>query len=129
MAAAPAPKILIVDDDKTFTTMAGSLLRAAGYSTIVAFDAMQGFMFAQREGPVLILLDLSMPAGGGMQLLDKLQHSSRTQNIPVIIVTGTAGRAVDADAKAKGVAAVLKKPIDSKALVERVKQVLAGQTA
>jgi CheY-like chemotaxis protein len=128
MAAAPAAKILIVDDDKTFTTMAGSLLRATGYGTIVAFDAMQGFMFAQREAPALILLDLSMPAGGGMQLLDKLQHSSRTQNIPVIIVTGTGGPAVDADAKAKGVAAVLKKPIDSKALVELVKQVLAGQT-
>jgi CheY-like chemotaxis protein len=128
MAPVPAAKILIVDDDKTFTTMAGSLLRATGYATIVAFDAMQGFMFAQREAPALILLDLSMPAGGGMHLLDKLQHSSRTQNIPVIIVTGTGGPAVDADAKAKGVAAVLKKPIDSKALGQLVKQVLAGQT-
>lgn len=129
MAAAPAPKILVIDDDKTFTTMAGSLLRAAGFSPIVAFDAMQGFMFAQREAPVVILLDLSMPAGGGMQLLDKLQHSSRTQNIPVIIVTGTGGAAVHADAKAKGVAAVVKKPIDSKALVELVKQVVAEQGA
>lgn len=122
---AAAPKILVVDDDKTFTTMAGSLLRAAGYSPIVAFDAMQGFMFAQREGPVLILLDLSMPAGGGMQLLEKLQHSSRTQSVPVIIITGTGGPAVEKDAKAKGVAAVVKKPVDSKALVELVKHVLA----
>lgn len=122
---ATAPKILVIDDDKTFTTMAGSLLRAAGYSPVVAFDAMQGFMFAQREEPILILLDLSMPAGGGMQLLEKLQHSSRTQNVPVIIVTGTAGSSVEKDAKAKGVAAVVKKPVDSKALVELVKQVLA----
>lgn len=124
---AAAPKILVVDDDKTFTTMAGSLLRAAGYSPIVAFDAMQGFMFAQREGPVLILLDLSMPAGGGMQLLEKLQHSSRTQSVPVIIITGTGGPAVEKDAKAKGVAAVVKKPVDSKALVELVRHVLAEQ--
>ena len=122
---ATAPKILVIDDDKTFTTMAASLLRAAGYSPVVAFDAMQGFMFAQREGPILILLDLSMPAGGGMQLLEKLQHSSRTQNVPVIIVTGTAGSSVEKDAKAKGVAAVVKKPVESKALLELVKQVLA----
>ena len=126
---AAAPKILVVDDDKTFTTMAGSLLRAAGYSPIVAFDAMQGFMFAQREGPVLILLDLSMPAGGGMQLLEKLQHSSRTQSVPVIIITGTGGPSVEKDAKAKGVAAVVKKPVDSKALVELIKQVLAEHQA
>ena len=121
---AAAPKILVIDDDKTFTTMAASILRAAGYRTVVAFDAMQGFMFAQREQPGLILLDLSMPAGGGMQLLDKLQHSSKTQNVPVIIVTGTGGPAVEADAKAKGAAAVMRKPVDSKALVDLVKQVL-----
>ncbi|HEV2751296.1 MAG TPA: response regulator [Gemmatimonadales bacterium] len=124
---AVAPKILVIDDDKTFTTMVGSLLRGAGYSTVVAFDAMQGFMFAQREGPELILLDLSMPAGGGMQLLEKLQHSSRTQNVPVIVVTGTGGPSVDADTKARGVAAVVKKPVESKAFMELVKQVLAGR--
>src|SRR2546430_7128135 len=97
---APATKVLVIDDDQTFTTMATSLLRTAGYKPLVAFDAMQGFMFAQREQPALILLDLSMPAGGGMQLLDKLQHSSKTQNVPVIIVTGTGGPAVEGDAKA-----------------------------
>ncbi len=114
---AAAPKILVIDDDRTFTTMAASLLHAAGYRTVVAFDAMQGFMFAGREAPALVLLDLSMPAGGGMQLLDKLRHSSKTQNVPVIIVTATAARA-------KGAAAVVIKPVDPKALVELVKQVL-----
>src|SRR5437660_10269012 len=121
---ATAPKILVIDDDKTFAAMAASLLRSAGYSPVVAFDAMQGFMFAQREQPGLILLDLSMPAGGGMQLLDKLRHSSKTQNVPVIIVTGTGGPAVEADAKAKGAAAAMRKPVDSKAFGDLVKQVL-----
>src|SRR2546430_17185237 len=75
-----------------------------------------------RSQPGLILLDLSMPAGGGMQLLDKLRHSSKTQNVPVIIVTGTGGPAVEADAKAKGAAAGVRKPVDSKALVDLGKQ-------
>ncbi len=132
---ATAPKILVIDDDKTFTAMAASLLRSAGYSPVVAFDAMQGFMFAQRESPALILLDslilldLSMPAGGGMQLLDKLRDSRKTQNVPVIVVTGTGGPGVEADTKAKGVIAVITKPVDSKALIEQVKQALeAGRT-
>lgn len=119
-------KVLVVDDDKTFTALAASLLRTAGYSPVVAFDAMQGFMFAQRESPHLILLDLSMPAGGGMQLLDKLRHSHKTQNVPVIVVTGTGSPKVEADTKAKGVVAVVTKPVDAKALIELVKRVLAG---
>src|SRR2546427_693599 len=116
---ATAPKILVIDDDKTFTAMAASLLRSAGYSPVVAFDAMQGFMFAQRESPALILLDLSMPAGGGMQLLDKLRDSRKTQNDPVIVVTGTGGPGVEADTKAKGVIAVITKPVASKGLIRQ----------
>src|SRR2546427_2766057 len=123
---ATAPKILVIDDDKTFTAMAASLLRSVGYSPVVAFDAMQGFMFAQRESPALILLDLSMPAGGGMQLLDKLRDSHKTQNVPVIVVTGTGGPGVEADTKAKGVIAVSTKPGDSEALVEAVKETLGA---
>src|SRR2546422_9553123 len=121
---ATAPKILVIDDDKTFTAMAASLLRSAGYSPVVAFDAMQGFMFAQRESPALILLDLSMPAGGGMQLLDKLRDSRKTQNVPVIVVTGTGGPGAEAGTKAKGGVAVITKPGDSKALIEQGKQTL-----
>lgn len=124
MARARAAKILVIDDDRTFTTMMSSLLQSAGYTPVVAFDAMQGFMFAQREPPALVLLDISMPAGGGMQLLDKLRHSSKTQNVPVIIVTGTADARLEADAKAKGATAVVKKPVDSKGVVELVKQTL-----
>ena len=45
-------------------------------------------MFAGREAPARVLLDLSMPAGGGMQLLEKLCHGSKTQNVPVIIEAG-----------------------------------------
>jgi CheY-like chemotaxis protein len=126
---AAAAKILVVDDDKTFTAMAVSLLRSAGYHTVVAFDAMQGFMFAQREAPDLIVLDLSMPAGGGMQLLDKLRQSHKTQSVPVVIVTGTAASAVEAEAKAKGVAAVLTKPIDSKVLQELIQKLLGKKDA
>lgn len=119
-----APKILVIDDDKTFTAMVSSLLRAAGYVAIVAFDAMQGFMLAQREHPDLIVLDLSMPAGGGMQVLDRLRQAHRTQNVPVVIVTGTGSATLEAEVKAKGVTAILIKPVDTKALIEVVNRLV-----
>jgi CheY-like chemotaxis protein len=121
---AAAATILVIDDDKTFTAMIGAALRAAGYRAVVAFDAMQGFMLAQREQPDLVILDLSMPAGGGMGVLDHLRHASRTLNVPVVIVTGTPTPRVESEAKEKGVVAVLSKPVDTKALIELVKQTL-----
>lgn len=126
---AAAPKVLVIDDDKTFTAMVASLLRAAGYAPIVAFDAMQGFMLAQREQPDLVILDLSMPAGGGMGVLDHLRHASRTLNVPVVIVTGTSSPKVEAEAKEKGVVAVLTKPVDGTALLALVKQVVESEEA
>ena len=126
---AAAAKILVIDDDKTFTAMVASLLRTAGYTPVIAFDAMQGFMLAQREHPDLIILDLSMPAGGGMGVLDHLRHTSRTMNVPVVIVTGTSTPASESDAKAKGVVAVLTKPVDAKALMALVKEVVESKGA
>ena len=44
---------------------------------------------AQREDPDLILLDLKLPAGGGLAVLENLRKSIHTKNIPVVVVTGS----------------------------------------
>jgi len=51
---------------------------------VAAVDPVQGLMSAKRESPDLILLDLMMPAGGGMQLLDRLATVGRAR---VVVVT------------------------------------------
>jgi CheY-like chemotaxis protein len=119
------PKVLVIDDDATFTAFVSALLRAAGYTPVVAFDALQGLMFAQREGPAVILLDLNMPAGGGMQLLERRHKSPKAQGVPVIIVTATTFPGLEADAKSKGAAGFLTKPVDKDALIGLLQQVLA----
>jgi CheY-like chemotaxis protein len=119
------PKVLVIDDDASFTAFVSALLRAAGYTPVVAFDAMQGLMFAQREGPAVILLDVNMPAGGGMQLLERLQKSPKAQGVPVIVVTATTLPGLEAEAKSKGAAGFLTKPVDKDALLGLLQQVLA----
>jgi two-component system chemotaxis response regulator CheY len=122
---ATPPKILVIDDDTTFTAFVSAVLRAAGYAPVVAFDGMQGLMFGQREGPAVILLDLNMPAGGGMQPLERLQKSRKAQGVPVIMVTATTSPGVEADAKSKGAAGFLTKPVDKDTLIGLPQQVLA----
>jgi CheY-like chemotaxis protein len=115
-------KVLVVDDDKNLVALFSADLRAAGYLVLAAYDAMQGFMLAQREVPEIILLDLQLPAGGGLQLLEKVMSSSKTHAIPVVMVTGTTDPKLEGETKAKGAVAFVRKPVDREALVALVKQ-------
>ena len=116
-------KVLIIDDDRPLTQLYASQLRQAGYVAVIAEDAMQGFMFAQRELPDAILLDVMMPAGGGMMLFDKLNKSVKTSGTPVVIVTASPDPKIEADGRAKGARAVLRKPVDRDTLLAELARV------
>jgi CheY-like chemotaxis protein len=118
------PKILIVDDDDQFALLVAGYLRGAGYPSVTAADAMQGFMFAQREQPALIVLDINMPAGGGITLLERLVKSVRTQMIPVLVLTARTEQEIETQAMAKGAAGFLRKPIERDSLLEAVGRIL-----
>ena len=117
-------RVLIIDDDRPLCELFAAHLRGAGYVPMIAEDAMQGFMFAQRELPDVILLDINMPAGGGMTVFDRLNKSAKTREIPVVVVTAVHDAKVDADSTARGARAVLHKPIDKDTLLKQVATVL-----
>ena len=117
-------KVLIIDDDRALAQLFASHLRGAGYLPLIGEDAMQGFMFAQRELPDVILLDVSMPAGGGMLVFDRLAKSAKTAGIPVVVITALEDPKVEADSTARGARAVLHKPIDKDTLLKQVATVL-----
>jgi DNA-binding response OmpR family regulator len=89
-----------------------SVLRAGGHEPMPAFDFMQTLMLAMRvPAPEAILLDLSMPAGTGLNVLEKLKGSFKTSHIPVIVVSGTADDDTRAAVMANGAAVFLAKPV------------------
>jgi len=78
-------KILVIEDAKTIAKVIELMLIESGYQPILAFDAAQAVMFAQRERPDLIILDIMLPAGGGYEVARKLHISNHTKFIPVIV--------------------------------------------
>ena len=80
-------KILIVDDETVIVEVLRDLLQESGYQALTAMDAMQATMQAVKYKPDLILLDISMPAGGGVAVYHRLKQSPETQSIPVIFLT------------------------------------------
>lgn len=124
MAKPKKRKVLVIDDDRPLAQLFASHLRQAGYLSLIGEDAMQGFMYAQRELPDLILLDVMMPAGGGMLVFDRLAKSAKTAGIPVLVITASTDPKVEADSAAHGARAVLHKPIDKDTLLKAVAGVL-----
>jgi DNA-binding response OmpR family regulator len=118
------PRVLIIDDDEQFTLLIANHLRTAGYPSLTAADAMQGFMFAQRESPGLIILDINMPAGGGVSVLERLIKGVKTQMIPVVVVTARQEPELEGQVRAKGAVGFLRKPIDRAALLAAIEAAL-----
>ena len=80
--------ILIVDDDRDFTSIAVAYLAKAGYAAEVAGDGKEGLSRARALKPVLVLLDIMMPGMNGIEVLRELQSYEETAGIPVLLVSG-----------------------------------------
>ena len=76
--------------------------------------------------PTLLLLDLDLPDGDGMQVLDAIRLNPRLQDVPVLVISAAADETVFAEARRRGAQACLAKPIDL-AQVRRVTLSLLAQ--
>jgi CheY-like chemotaxis protein len=122
-------KVLIADDDRVLTRLVAAGLKTRGWQVEIAHDAMQALMFAMKAPhPDVIALDIGMPGGTGFQVLEKLQQSSRTMQIPVVVVSGSITEGDEARVLELGAVAFVRKPADPQALHETLSRA-AGQTA
>lgn len=114
------PCVLVVDDDPDMIRLLRAALATRGVGCVVAYDAKQGFMAAQKHRPRLVLVDWHMPAGGGRLLLRHLRGHAPTREIPVFVVTGDGSPSVDADAAKHGARGVLRKPVNVMELLDLI---------
>jgi DNA-binding response OmpR family regulator len=120
-------KVLIADDDRVLTRLVTAGLKQRGWEIEVAHDAMQALMFAMKPPhPDVIALDIGMPGGTGFAVLTKLQQSSRTSQIPVVVVSGSISEADEARVTALGAAAFLRKPVDAQTLHATLSRAAGG---
>jgi CheY-like chemotaxis protein len=73
---------------------------------------MQVGMVALRTASDAIVLDINMPGGSGIEVLKRLRRSTKTQKIPVVIVSGNGDSVMRQVAIELGVADFLPKPVD-----------------
>jgi CheY-like chemotaxis protein len=115
-------KILIVDDDNVLLLILSRRLSQAGHQILTALDGDQAVRQATREKPDLILLDIRLPAGGGMGVLKTLKNSTRTMQIPVIAMTATEDLPLRREVEAYGLEGFLIKPLDIDGLLKKIEE-------
>jgi two-component system, OmpR family, response regulator VicR len=117
-------KILIVDDDEQIALLLASRLKANKYEIVVAYDGLQAVTRAFSEKPDLILLDMKMPAGGGISVMDKLRNSIHTALTPVIVITAYPSIEIQQKVKEMGAVDFISKPFKAEDMLPRIRKAL-----
>jgi two-component system KDP operon response regulator KdpE len=117
-------RILIVDDDPDVRQGMHVRLKANGYDTFFAADALSSVSEARKRGPDLIILDLGLPGGDGFVVIDRLKNNPSLGVIPIIVVSARDVRANKERAVKLGVKAYLQKPVDNAELLAVIRQTL-----
>jgi len=81
------PKIMVVDDDKEFTTLYKEYLMMVGFDVIAENQSWKAMEVANETRPDLFLLDLMMPEPDGFKLCRMLRTNMNFARTPIIIVT------------------------------------------
>ena len=108
--------VLIADDDRVQTLMLATRLKAKGLKVTVAYDAIQAWIAAIQTLPDLIILDIQMPGGTGIAVLTQLKASTKTSQIPVIVLSGSIDPQIVPKVKDLGADEFLTKPVNLDAL-------------
>src|SRR5258708_10180585 len=108
-------KLLVVDDDEALRRLM-HLELSDSYEVIDTGEPEAGLALALEHRPDAIMLDWRMPKYAGYELCQTFTSFSRTQTIPVVIVSGEAGAQTKEHCKQLGAAAYFEKPLDFEAL-------------
>ncbi len=101
--------ILVVEDSQTLQTQYQRILSGGPYQVESASSIREARAMLLARSFGLILLDLSLPDGDGMELLDKYAEDYRNR---IIILTGHGSIQMTVEAMKKGVFDFLEKPVD-----------------
>jgi len=118
------PTVHIVDDDASFRTGIGRLLKAAGYAVRTYSSGTEFMRLQEATGPGCVLLDMFMPDGTGLDVQRTL--TTRTHRLPIIFVTGQGTIPDTVCAMQAGAVDFLTKPVEKAALLQAVALALAN---
>ena len=118
-AATARAEVMVIEDDFAIRETLRELLEEEGYEVVGAANGMDALSRLHHgPAPRLILLDLMMPVMDGREFRTAQRSDPALARIPVVVITADA--AVDQEAEALAVEAVLPKPFELGRLLDTV---------
>ena len=112
---APTASVLVVDDDEQIVALFSQVLTDAGYAVTGVNDIASASEVLGSHRFDLAILDLNMPDGSGIELVEAIGRSSPLT--AVMLVTADGERGTAADARLRGADAYLVKPVVARQLL------------
>lgn len=122
--AAERLRVLVVDDFDDAREMYAEYLEYAGFQVDVARNGVEAVEKARFGLPDIILMDLSLPIMDGWEATRRLKQDQRTQNIPVMALSGHALAGNVEQAKQAGADEFVAKPCLPQDLEDRIRRLL-----
>jgi CheY-like chemotaxis protein len=117
--------VLLVDDDSVFLLAIGVRLKSMGYIVCTSKDAASAVSAVLKNNPDIVVLDVSLPAGDGFLVAERLQKLPVAAGTPIIIITASENPELSERAMKAGAVAFLKKPFDAAMLANTIESALS----
>jgi DNA-binding response OmpR family regulator len=120
-----AQSILVVEDETSIASFVSAYLKNAGFAVRTATTASDAVAELASEAPSLIILDLNLPDGDGVELCHGIRRSS---DVPILMLTARDDDVDKIIGLEVGADDYMTKPFNPRELVARVKSVLRRST-
>lgn len=117
-------KILVIDDDPSVCQVIKEMLEFDDLDVLIANNAEDGLFIARYKFPKVILLDLFIPGMNGFDIYSKLKDDDRTENIPIIVITGHTDKKTLGLVDELGLKGIFYKPFNFGRLRKKLKSII-----
>lgn len=119
--------VLLIEDETLFAKSVLRRLQREGHDGVIKASLEEGRAALKAKLPDVLLLDVRLPDGSGLDLLKQIQANQNWQSMPVVMMTAY-GELEDAVAAMKlGATDYLKKPVDLDELILTLSKVIQTQ--
>jgi CheY-like chemotaxis protein len=113
--------ILIVDDEEDLCWLLSNALQSKGYNVSVANSITKGIACLKKRVPHLVLLDLKLPDGNGMDILSEIKATAPQAVVVIISAYGSEEKRAEAK-NHEGVHGFIDKPFTEERILETIAQ-------
>ena len=122
-ASISKPSSLVLEDDVTLARAYQRILESLGYEVAVAHRVDEARAFIRDKAPELLLVDIDLPDGNGLDLMEELRNDTRGR---FLVISGDDSQRAAIKSIRNQAVELLLKPVDLASLRERLSPLAAG---